>query len=82
MKSFKNFQSIQKCRSCSSRQLNKIFNLGHQCFTGIFPSTKKQHVPTGPLELVKCSKGVKYIFPLPSIRTYAYKKNMVISNKL
>ena len=56
MKSFKNFHSIQKCRSCSSKQLTKIFSLGHQCFGGIFPSTKKQHIPTGPLELVKCSK--------------------------
>ena len=27
-------------------------------------------------------KGVKYIFPLPDIRTYAYKKNKVISSKL
>ena len=26
MKSFKNFHSIQKCRSCSSKQLTKIFS--------------------------------------------------------
>ena len=56
MKSFKNFHSIQKCRSCSSKQLTKIFNLGYQCFGGIFPPTKKHYVPTGPLELIKCTK--------------------------
>ena len=54
MKSFEIFNSIKKCRSCSSKQLTKIFNLGHQCFGGIFPLSKKQNVPTGPLQLIKC----------------------------
>ena len=56
MKSFKNFQTIKKCRSCSSIKLTNIFNLGQQSFGGIFPSSKKQNVPTGPLEIIKCNK--------------------------
>ena len=56
MKSFEIFNSINKCRSCSSKQITKIFSLGHQCFGGIFPSSKKQKIPTGPLELIKCKK--------------------------
>ena len=56
MKSFEIFNSINKCRSCSSKQITKIFSLGHQCFGGIFPSSKKQNIPTGPLELIKCKK--------------------------
>ena len=78
MKSFKNFHSIQKCRSCSSKQLTKIFNLGYQCFGGIFPPTKKHYVPTGPLELVKCSKcDFHYLNPRirSSIIIDSYKMN-------
>ena len=56
MKSFEIFNSINKCRSCYSKQITKIFSLGHQCFGGIFPSSKKQNIPTGPLELIKCKK--------------------------
>ena len=56
MKSYENFQVIKKCRSCSSKKLTKIFNLGHQAFGGIFPSSPKQNVPTGPLEIIKCEK--------------------------
>ena len=56
MKSFEIFNSINKCRSCSSKQITKIFSLGHQCFGGIFPSSKKQNIPTAPLELIKCKK--------------------------
>ena len=62
MKSYKNFQAIKKCRSCSSKKLTKIFNLGHQSFGGIFPSSKKQNVPTGPLEIVKCIKFYKIFY--------------------
>jgi len=55
MKSFEIFNSINKCRSCSSKQITKIFSLGHQCFGGIFPLSKRQNVPTGPLQLIRCN---------------------------
>jgi len=54
MKSFKTFYSVKKCRSCSSKKLIKILNLGYQCFGGIFPLTKKEKVPAGPLQMIKC----------------------------
>ena len=56
MKSSKNFQTIKKCRSCSSKKLTKILNLGYQSFGGIFPPSQKQNVPTGPLEIIECKK--------------------------
>jgi hypothetical protein len=42
------------CRSCKSKKLEKIFNLGKQYFTGIFPSKKNNKVPIGNLSMVKC----------------------------
>jgi len=54
MKSFKNFEIIKRCRSCGSKKINSILNLGNQSFGGIFPKTKKQKVPFGPLILTKC----------------------------
>ena len=55
MKLIQSFSNIYKCRSCSSKRIVDKFNLGHQCFGGIFPSSRKQKVPSGPLYLVKCS---------------------------
>ena len=42
------------CRSCKSKKLEKIFNLGKQYFTGIFPSKKNNKVPIGNLTMIKC----------------------------
>jgi hypothetical protein len=46
---------IKKCRSCNSNKLQKLFSLGNQSFTGIFPKNKNQKVPLGKLILVICS---------------------------
>jgi NDP-4-keto-2,6-dideoxyhexose 3-C-methyltransferase len=45
---------ITNCRICKSNELTAIVNLGTQAFTGIFPKTKNEEVPSGNLELVKC----------------------------
>ena len=42
------------CRSCKSKKIEKIFNLGKQYFTGIFPSKKNNKVPIGNLTMIKC----------------------------
>lgn len=47
---------IKKCRSCSSIKLQRLFSLGNQNFTGIFPKNKKQKIPRGKLTLVMCSQ--------------------------
>lgn len=44
-----------ECRLCSSPQLESIFDLGNQVFTGIFPKCINDPVPRGPLLLVKCA---------------------------
>jgi hypothetical protein len=47
---------IKKCRSCNSNKLQKLFSLGNQSFTGIFPKNKNQKVPRGKLILIICSR--------------------------
>src|SRR5260370_12592231 len=49
------FQEITKCRICGNENLVSILNLGDQCLSGVFPTTREQEVTRGPLELVKCS---------------------------
>ena len=87
MKSYKNFQIINKCRSCSSKKLTKIFNLGHQSFGGIFPSSRKQNVPTGPLQIIKCKKcdlfQLRHNFNREKMfgKNYGYESGINISMK-
>ncbi len=45
---------IHHCRISDSTNLVSVLNLGDQAFTGTFPSSPTQHVPTGPLELLWC----------------------------
>ena len=47
---------IKKCRSCNSNKLQRLFSLGDQYFTGIFPKNKHQKVPRGKLILVICNR--------------------------
>jgi hypothetical protein len=49
-------KEIQNCRICGNHNLIPIIHLGKQYLTGVFPKTKEQIVPCGPLELVKCQE--------------------------
>jgi len=48
------YNEISRCRICGNPELDPIINLGLQAFTGIFPRSRDQEVPRGPLDLVKC----------------------------
>jgi len=48
------YKEIKKCRICGNTDLVSILHLGNQYLTGIFPSTEKRNLTSGPLELVKC----------------------------
>lgn len=47
---------VKNCRSCSSKSLKKLYSLGNQYLTGIFPQKKSQLVPKGELSMVICNK--------------------------
>ena len=49
------FKEIKKCRVCGNENLTPILNLGNQTLTGVFPKKDNEFVPSGPLELVKCT---------------------------
>ncbi|MDP6425998.1 MAG: methyltransferase, partial [Dehalococcoidia bacterium] len=52
------YKKIQGCRICENSQLDLILDLGEMALTGIFPKTKSEEVPTGPLTLVKCREAI------------------------
>ena len=47
---------IKNCRSCKSQKLTKVYSLGKQSLTGIFPPKKNSKVTKGRLSLVLCNK--------------------------
>lgn len=47
--------SIDKCRICRNTNLQTVLDLGNMSVTGIFPHSAYEHVPVGPLILVKCT---------------------------
>ncbi len=47
---------IKFCRICKSKKIRKVFSLGKQSLTGIFPSKKIDKVSKGNLTLVFCQK--------------------------
>lgn len=46
---------IKFCRSCKSRNISRVFSLGKQSLTGIFPSKKTDKITIGNLSLVICN---------------------------
>ena len=47
---------LKNCRSCQSTKLVKVFNLGLQKLSGIFPkSANQKKVPSGKLSMVYCN---------------------------
>jgi hypothetical protein len=49
---------LKKCRICGNTRLEPVIDLGTQCLTGVFPSSKDEKVTSGPLELVRCSGDI------------------------
>lgn len=51
------YRRIERCRVCGNTRLEPLLDLGEQALTGVFPHRIDQHVPSGPLVLVKCHGG-------------------------
>ena len=51
------YKEIKSCRICKNQELDLILDLGTLPLTGVFPKTKSEEVPTGPLSLVKCRES-------------------------
>ena len=48
------YKNIECCRLCKSDILEKVYSLGEQTLTGVFPQSKKETISSGPVDLVKC----------------------------
>jgi hypothetical protein len=48
------YKEILDCRLCSSTRLVPVLDLGQQALTGVFPKSREEEVPSGPLQLCKC----------------------------
>ena len=47
---------IKNCRSCKSPKLTKVYSLGKQTLTGIFPPKKNSNVTRGDLSMLICNR--------------------------
>jgi hypothetical protein len=45
---------ISHCRLCGSPALTPVFRLGEMAFSGVFPQSKEEKVPSGELAVVLC----------------------------
>ena len=48
------YKQIADCRLCYGKGLAPVLDLGMQALTGVFPKTREEDIPAGPLALVKC----------------------------
>lgn len=77
-----NHTRIEHCRMSDSRNLVSVLNLGEQVFTGTFPKSASQPVPTGPLELLWCPDSgllqLAHQFELGSLygENYGYRSGL------
>jgi NDP-4-keto-2,6-dideoxyhexose 3-C-methyltransferase len=76
-------EKINGCRICGCENLVEILHLGDQALTGVFPKSKNQQVPVGPLQLVKCADGcglvqLAHSFPADQMYgdTYGYRSGL------
>lgn len=46
---------LTECRICQSQNLKEVLDLGVQAITGVFPKTREEVVPSGPLRLLLCN---------------------------
>ena len=49
-------RTISVCRLCESASLTSVFSLGKMSFSGIFPDSISENVPTGELSIVICKE--------------------------
>lgn len=56
------YQEIKGCRICGNQQLDLILEMGDMALSGVFPKTKEEVVPSGPMTLIKCRESLNSDF--------------------
>jgi len=76
---------VTDCRICFSNKLIEVLDLGTQAFGGIFPKSRTEEVPTGPLKLIKCADcglvqlGHNYDSSILYGENYGYRSGLNLS---
>ena len=68
--------SIKNCRSCNSKDIRVVFDLGNQALSGVFRSENLDDIISGPLTLVKCNQcdlvQLQHSYPLNEMYNEGY----------
>ena len=76
------YKEIAQCRLCDGSRLVNVLDLGKQALTGIFPKSKEEEVPAGPLQLCKCADcdlvQLRHNYDLGKLygETYGYRSGL------
>lgn len=76
------YKEITQCRLCDGSRLVNVLDLGKQALTGIFPKSKVEEVPAGPLQLCKCADcdlvQLRHNYDLGKLygETYGYRSGL------
>jgi len=67
---------VQNCRSCNSKDIEVVFDLGEQTLSGVFLSENLDDILSGPLVLVMCKKcrlvQLQHSYPLEEMYNEGY----------
>ena len=68
--------AIKNCRSCNSKNIDVVFELGSQALSGVFRSENLDGIISGPLTLVKCKQcelvQLQHSYPLDEMYNEGY----------
>ena len=74
---------IQNCRSCNSKDIDIVFDLGEQALSGVFRSVNIDDILSGPLTLVVCKKcqlvQLQHSYPLDEMYNEGYGYRSVVT---
>jgi C-methyltransferase C-terminal domain/Putative zinc binding domain/Methyltransferase domain len=76
------YKEITNCRLCNGARIVNVLDLGKQALTGIFPKSKEEEVPAGPLQLCKCADcdlvQLRHNYDLGKLygETYGYRSGL------
>ncbi len=73
-----------ECRACGTTQFSEVLNLGEMAFTGFFPNSPNEEVPTGELKLIRCLNpkcnliqlGNEFLQNVLFNENYGYRSNL------
>ena len=76
------YREITDCRLCAGKNLTRVLDLGNHALTGVFPKSRDEEIPAGPLQLCKCGEcglvQLRHNYDLGQLygETYGYRSGL------